>query len=148
MEQRIIKIGDFELGNKLPLALLAGPCQIESRQHAIDMAGAMVEITKELGMNYIFKASFDKANRTSINTPRGVGLEEGMRTFDEIKKLYAGLPIVTDVHEKEQCEIVAPHVDMLQIPAFCAARRIWLLPLPGPERLLISKKASFWHLGI
>jgi len=112
MEQRIIKIGDFELGNKLPLALLAGPCQIESRQHAIDMAGAMVEITKELGMNYIFKASFDKANRTSINTPRGVGLEEGMRTFDEIKKLYAGLPIVTDVHEKEQCEIVAPHVDM------------------------------------
>lgn len=135
-------------GNKLPLALLAGPCQIESRQHAIDMAGAMVEITKELGMNYIFKASFDKANRTSINTPRGVGLEEGMRTFDEIKKLYAGLPIVTDVHEKEQCEIVAPHVDMLQIPAFLCRQTDLVVAAAGPERLLISKKASFWHLGI
>ena len=81
MEQRTIKIGNFELGNKLPLALLAGPCQIESRAHAIEMAGAMVEITKELGINYIFKASFDKANRTSINTARGVGLDEGMRIF-------------------------------------------------------------------
>ena len=80
MEQRTIEIGSFKIGNKLPLALLAGPCQIESRQHAIDMAGAMVEITKELGINYIFKASFDKANRTSINGARGVGLEEGMLT--------------------------------------------------------------------
>lgn len=88
MEQRTIEIGSFKIGNKLPLALLAGPCQIESRQHAIDMAGAMVEITGELGINYIFKASFDKANRTSINGARGVGLEEGMLTFEEIKKLY------------------------------------------------------------
>ena len=78
MEQRTIKIGNFEIGNKLPLALLAGPCQIESRQHAIDMAGALIEITKDLGINYVFKASFDKANRSSLNTPRGVGLEEGL----------------------------------------------------------------------
>ena len=99
MEQRTIKIGGFEIGNKLPFALLAGPCQIESRQPAVDMAGWMVEITRELGINYIFKASFDKANRTSINTARGVGLEEGMRTFDEIKKLYNNIPIVTDIHE-------------------------------------------------
>ena len=99
MEQRTVKIGNFAIGNKLPLALLAGPCQIESRQHAIDMAGQMVEITKELGINYIFKASFDKANRSSINTPRGVGLEEGIRTFDEIKKLFNNIPIVTDIHE-------------------------------------------------
>lgn len=143
MEQRIIKIGDFELGNKLPLALLAGPCQIESRQHAIDMAGAMVEITKELGMNYIFKASFDKANRTSINTPRGVGLEEGMRTFDEIKKLYAGLPIVTDVHEKEQCEIVAPHVDMLQIPAFLCRQTDLVVAAARTGKVVNIKKGQF-----
>ena len=107
MEQRTVKIGNFEIGNKLPLALLAGPCQIESRQHAIDMAGAMVEITDKLGINYVFKASFDKANRTSINGPRGVGIDEGMRTFEEIKKLYH-CPIVTDVHEKEQCALVKP----------------------------------------
>ena len=99
MEQKKIKIGDFEIGNKLPLAIIAGPCQIESREHAIMIAGKMVEITKKLGINYIFKASFDKANRTSINGARGVGLEEGMRTFAEIKKLYPNLPIVTDVHD-------------------------------------------------
>ena len=87
MEQRTIKIGNFEINNRLPNALFAGPCQIESRQHAIDMCGAMIEITKELGINYVFKASFDKANRTSLNGPRGVGIEEGLRTFDEIKKL-------------------------------------------------------------
>ena len=97
--QKTIKIGNFEIGNKLPLAIIAGPCQIESRQHAVDIAGAMVEMTKELGVNYIFKASYDKANRTSLRSPRGVGIEEGMKTFDEIKKLY-GCPILTDVHER------------------------------------------------
>lgn len=84
--QKTIKIGNFEIGNKLPLAIIAGPCQIESRQHAVDIAGAMVEMTKELGVNYIFKASYDKANRTSLRSPRGVGIEEGMKTFDENQK--------------------------------------------------------------
>ena len=102
MEQRIIDVNGVKLANNLPFGLLCGPCQIESRQHAIDIAGAMVEITKELNIPYIFKASFDKANRTSIHGARGVGLEEGMRTFDEIKKLYNNLPIVTDVHENGQ----------------------------------------------
>ena len=143
MEQRIIKIGNFELGNNRPLALLAGPCQIESRQHAIDMAGAMVEITKELGMNYIFKASFDKANRTSINTARGVGLEEGMRTFDEIKKLYNNIPIVTDVHENEQCAIVAPHVDMLQIPAFLCRQTDLVVAAAKTGKVINIKKGQF-----
>ena len=86
MEQKVIKVGKVEIGNKLPLAIIAGPCQIESRQHAIFIAGKMVEIAKKLGVPYIFKASFDKANRTSINGARGVGLEEGMRTFEEIRK--------------------------------------------------------------
>ena len=117
MEQHQVKIGKFEIGNKLPLALIAGPCQIQSRQHAVELAGKLVELTSKLGINYIFKASFDKANRTSITGARGVGIEEGIRTFDEIKKLY-GCPIVTDIHEREQCQIIAPHVDMLQIPAF------------------------------
>ena len=143
MEQRNIKIGNFELANNRPLALLAGPCQIESRQHAIDMAGAMVEITKELGMNYIFKASFDKANRTSINTARGVGLEEGMRTFDEIKKLYNNIPIVTDVHENEQCAIVAPHVDMLQIPAFLCRQTDLVYAAAKTGKTVNVKKAQF-----
>lgn len=143
MEQKTVKIGNFEIGNKLPLALLAGPCQIESRQHAIDMCGAMVEITRELGINYVFKASFDKANRTSINTPRGVGLEEGMRTFDEIKKLYNNIPIVTDIHENEQCAIVAPHVDMLQIPAFLCRQTDLAVAAAKTGKVINIKKGQF-----
>lgn len=143
MQQRTIKIGNFEMGNQLPFALLAGPCQIESRQHAIDMAGAMVEITKELGINYIFKASFDKANRTSINTARGVGLDEGIRTFDEIKKLYNNIPIVTDIHENEQCAIVAPHVDMLQIPAFLCRQTDLAIAAAKTGKVINIKKGQF-----
>ena len=143
MEQRTIEIGSFKIGNKLPLALLAGPCQIESRQHAIDMAGAMVEITGELGINYIFKASFDKANRTSINGARGVGLEEGMLTFEEIKKLYNNVPIVTDVHEKEQCGIVAQYVDMLQIPAFLCRQTDLVVAAAKTGKVVNIKKGQF-----
>ena len=143
MEQRSIKIGNFEIANHLPIALLAGPCQIESRQHAIDMAGSMVEITKELGINYVFKASFDKANRTSINGPRGVGLDEGIRTFDEIKKLYNNIPIVTDIHEKEQCAIVAPHVDILQIPAFLCRQTDLVVAAAKTGKVVNIKKGQF-----
>lgn len=143
MEQRTIKIGNFEIGNKLPLALLAGPCQIESRQHAIDMAGALIEITKDLGINYVFKASFDKANRSSLNTPRGVGLEEGLRTFDEIKKLYNNVPIVTDIHEREQCAIVAPHVDILQIPAFLCRQTDLVVAAAKTGNVVNIKKGQF-----
>ncbi len=143
MEQLTVKIGNFEIGNKLPFALLAGPCQIESRQHAVDMAGWLIEITKKLGINYIFKASFDKANRTSINSPRGVGLEEGIRTFDEIKKLYNNLPIVTDIHEREQCEIVAPHVDMLQIPAFLCRQTDLVVAAAKTGKIVNIKKGQF-----
>lgn len=142
MEQRTIKIGNFEIGNKLPIALLAGPCQIESRQHAIDIAGKMVEITKKLGINYIFKASFDKANRTSITGPRGVGLEEGMLTFEKIKQLY-NCPIVTDVHEKEQCGIVAQYVDVLQIPAFLCRQTDLVVAAARTGRVVNIKKGQF-----
>lgn len=140
--QKTIKIGNFEIGNKLPLALICGPCQIESRQHAIDIAGAMIEITKELGINYIFKASFDKANRTSLKSPRGVGIDEGMRTFDEIKKLY-GCPIVTDIHEREQCAIAAEHVDMLQIPAFLCRQTDLVVAAAQTGKVINIKKGQF-----
>lgn len=140
--QKTIKIGNFEIGNRLPLAIIAGPCQIESRQHAIDIAGAMVEITKDLGINYIFKASYDKANRTSLKSPRGVGIEEGMRTFDEIKKLY-GCPILTDVHEREQCAVAAEHVDMLQIPAFLCRQTDLVIAAAKTGKIINIKKGQF-----
>ncbi len=143
MEQKKIKIGNFEIGNKLPLSLVCGPCQIESREHAIMIASNMVEITKKLGINYVFKASFDKANRTSINGARGVGLEEGMRTFEEIKKLYPDLPIVTDVHEASQCNEVAKYVDMLQIPAFLCRQTDLVVAAAKTGKVVNIKKGQF-----
>ena len=143
MEQKVIKVGKVELGNKLPLAIIAGPCQIESREHAIFIAGKMVEITKKLGVPYIFKASFDKANRTSINGARGVGLEEGMRTFEEIRKLYPDLPILTDIHEREQCPVVAQYVDMLQIPAFLCRQTDLVVAAAKTGKVVNIKKGQF-----
>ena len=143
MEQKKIKIGNFEIGNKLPLSLVCGPCQIESREHAIMIASNMVEITKKLGINYVFKASFDKANRTSINGARGVGLEEGMKTFEEIKKLYPSLPIVTDVHEASQCNEVAKYVDMLQIPAFLCRQTDLVVAAAKTGKVVNIKKGQF-----
>lgn len=141
--QKTVKIGNFSISNELPLALLCGSCQIESRQHAIDICGAMSEITNKLGMNYVFKASFDKANRTSINGARGVGIEEGMRTFDEIKKLYNNIPIVTDIHETWQCEEVANHVDMLQIPAFLCRQTDLVVAAAKTGKVVNVKKGQF-----
>lgn len=143
MEQRTIKIGKFEIANNLPLAIIAGPCQIESHDHAMMIAEEMVKITRELGINYIFKASFDKANRTSINGARGVGLEEGMRTFDDIKKRFPDLPIVTDIHEKEQCVIAAQHVDMLQIPAFLCRQTDLVVAAAKTGKVVNIKKGQF-----
>ena len=122
--------------------MIAGPCQIQSRQHAVELAGKLVELTSKLGINYIFKASFDKANRTSITGARGVGIEEGIRTFDEIKKLY-GCPIVTDIHEREQCQIIAPHVDMLQIPAFLCRQTDLVVAAAKTGKVVNIKKGQF-----
>ncbi len=140
--QKTIKIGNFEIGNNLPMAIIAGPCQIESRQHAVDIAGAMVEITKELGVHYIFKASYDKANRTSLKSPRGVGIEEGIKTFDEIKTRY-GCPILTDVHERQQCAVVAEYVDMLQIPAFLCRQTDLVIAAAQTGKVINIKKGQF-----
>ena len=143
MEQKIVKIGDFEISNRLPFSLLCGPCQIESKQHAIDICGAMREITGELGINYVFKASFDKANRSSIKGARGVGFDKGMETFDEIKKLYNNIPIVTDVHEAHQCAEVAKHVDMLQIPAFLCRQTDLVVAAAKTGKVVNIKKGQF-----
>ena len=143
MEQKIVKVGNVSFGNKLPLALICGPCQIESKAHAIMIAGVMREMTRKLDMPYVFKASFDKANRTSINGARGVGLEKGMETFDEIKKLYPDLPIVTDVHEVWQCDEVAKHVDMLQIPAFLCRQTDLVVAAAKTGKAVNIKKGQF-----
>lgn len=143
MEQKEIQIGNFKIGNKLPLALIAGPCQIESHDHAMMIAEKLVEICRKLGINYIFKASFDKANRTSINSARGVGLEEGMRTFDDIKKKFPTLPIVTDIHETWQCVEVAKHVDMLQIPAFLCRQTDLVVAAAKTGKVVNVKKGQF-----
>ena len=140
--QKTIKIGNFEIGNKLTLSIIAGPCQIESCQHAVDIAGAMVEITNALGINYIFKASYDKANRTSLRSPRGVGIDEGMRTFAEIKKLY-GCPILTDVHETAQCAVAAEQADVLQIPAFLCRQTDLVVAAAETGKVVNIKKGQF-----
>lgn len=143
MEQKTISVGNVKISNLLPFALLCGPCQIESKQHAIDICSAMVEITSQLNIPYIFKASFDKANRSSINGARGVGLEKGMETFDAIKQLFPTLPIVTDVHETSQCSIVAQHVDMLQIPAFLCRQTDLLVAAAKTGKVINIKKGQF-----
>ncbi len=143
MEQKTVKIRDLCLNNRASMTLIAGPCQIESREHAVFIAGKMVEITKKLGLPYIFKASFDKANRTSINSARGVGLEEGMRTFAEIRKLYPDLPILTDIHECAQCAVVAEYVDVLQIPAFLCRQTDLVVAAAKTGKVVNIKKGQF-----
>jgi 2-dehydro-3-deoxyphosphooctonate aldolase (KDO 8-P synthase) len=109
--------GAVTFGNRRPLALMAGPCALESREHAMTMAAALKEITSKLGIGLVYKSSFDKANRTSLEGKRGLGLKQALPVFAEIKEKF-GLPIVTDVHENDQCAMAAEVVDVLQIPAF------------------------------
>ena len=108
----------MNIGNAQPFFLIAGPCQIESQEHAFKMATEIKKIADRCGIDLYYKSSFDKANRTSLHGKRGAGLEEGMKIFDYLKQQIPGLKIITDVHTEEQCSQVAPHVDALQIPAF------------------------------
>ena len=142
MEQRIIDVNGVKLANNLPFGLLCGPCQIESRQHAIDIAGAMVEITKELNIPYIFKASFDKANRTSVTSFRGPGVREGCRILSEIGRELK-LPVVTDVHTAQEAEIAAEYVDLLQVPAFLCRQTDLLEACAKSGRPVNIKKGQF-----
>ena len=137
-----IKIGDTEVGNDLPLTIIAGPCQMENRDHALDMAGALAEISKDLDIDIIYKTSFDKANRTSMGSPRGLGLDEAIPVFAEIKKT-TGLATLTDVHMPEQCAPAAGVVDVLQIPAFLCRQTDLLLAAAATGKAINVKKGQF-----
>ena len=112
-----VTAGPVSFGNDLPLTLIAGPCQMESRAHALEMAQALKEMSERLSLPLVYKSSFDKANRTSLSGKRGIGMAEALPVFAEIRETL-GLPVLTDVHEREQCAAVAEAVDILQIPAF------------------------------
>ena len=129
-------------GQKLPLALIAGPCAMESRDHALFMAGALKEITQRLGIGLVYKSSFDKANRTSLEGRRGLGLKQAMPVFAEIKEKF-GLPVLTDVHENDQCADVAEVVDVLQIPAFLCRQTDLLLAAARTGKPVNVKKGQF-----
>ncbi|MBV23490.1 MAG: 3-deoxy-8-phosphooctulonate synthase [Rhodospirillaceae bacterium] len=141
-EQRQVHIGNLTLGNHLPLALIAGPCVIESRNHAFEIAGGLSEITRKLGIGLIFKSSFDKANRTSLAGARGVGMESGLQILADIADKYS-CPVLTDVHEPEQCEPTAKAVDVLQIPAFLCRQTDLLLAAAATGRAVNIKKGQF-----
>src|SRR6185437_1890518 len=113
----VVQLGHTEVGNGKKLSIIAGPCQLESRAHAFDMAGALKEACDRHGVGLIYKTSFDKANRTSATSARGIGLENALPIFADIRKNF-GVPVLTDVHERDQCAAVAQAVDVLQIPAF------------------------------
>jgi 2-dehydro-3-deoxyphosphooctonate aldolase (KDO 8-P synthase) len=142
MQQHRIKIRNFEIGNDLPFTLLAGPCQMESRQHALECADEICRIANKLGINVIYKTSFDKANRTSISGKRGIGLESALPVFAEIKEKY-GCPVLTDVHNEEQCSIIAEVVDVLQIPALLSRQTDLLIAAGKTGRVVNVKKGQF-----
>lgn len=139
---KTVKAGSVTFGNDLPLSLIAGPCQMESRDHAIEMASAMKEICAELGIGYVFKTSYDKANRTSISGQRGLGLEKAMDVFSEIKTSL-DLPVLTDVHTAEQCAPVGEVCDVLQIPAFLCRQTDLLVAAAETGKVVNVKKGQF-----
>ena len=142
MQNRRVQVGNVVFSNDLPVALICGPCKLERMDHTMDLAGKIVEITKKLNIPYVFKASFDKANRTSINGARGVGLEKAIESFAEVKKRF-GCPVVTDVHEPHQCAEVAGVVDMLQIPAFLCRQTDLVVAAAKTGKALNIKKGQF-----
>jgi 2-dehydro-3-deoxyphosphooctonate aldolase (KDO 8-P synthase) len=137
-----VLIGALSIGNALPLTLIAGPCQLESRDHAFMMAGRLKEIAARLKIGLIYKTSFDKANRTSLTGKRGLGLERALPIFDDIRKEFA-LPLITDVHENHQCAELAPVVDILQIPAFLSRQTDLLIAAAKTGRVVNVKKGQF-----
>ncbi|SJM35186.1 3-deoxy-8-phosphooctulonate synthase [Mesorhizobium delmotii] len=137
-----VTVGNVVFGNTAPLSLIAGPCQLESRQHAFDMAGALKELTEKLGLGLVYKTSYDKANRTSLGGTRGAGLDAALPVFDDLRKAFS-LPILTDIHTEEQCALVAPHVDILQIPAFLSRQTDLLIAAARTGKVVNVKKGQF-----
>ncbi|KKO95576.1 3-deoxy-8-phosphooctulonate synthase [Brucella melitensis] len=137
-----VKVGNVTFSNSAPLALIAGPCQMETRDHAFEMAGRLKEMTDKLGIGLVYKSSFDKANRTSLKAARGIGLEKALEVFSDLKKEY-GFPVLTDIHTEEQCAAVAPVVDVLQIPAFLCRQTDLLIAAARTDRVVNVKKGQF-----
>jgi len=138
----IVTVGKVRFGNDLPIAVIAGPCQLESRAHALEVASALKEIAARLNIGLVYKTSFDKANRTSASAARGIGLKEALPVFAEIRSSL-GLPVLTDVHEPAQCAEAAQAVDVLQIPAFLCRQTDLLLAAAATGKTVNVKKGQF-----
>ena len=138
----VVAVGAARFGNALPLALIAGPCALESRDHAFEMAAALKDIAGKIGIGLVYKTSFDKANRTSAKSNRGIGLDGALPIFAEIRRKF-GVPVLTDVHEAEQCSRVAEVVDVLQIPAFLCRQTDLLVAAAATGRVVNVKKGQF-----
>ena len=142
MTNHKVKCSNFEIANDKPFTLIAGPCQLENEEHALKISSELKKITSSLGINLIYKTSFDKANRTSLKGKRGMGLEKSLPIFDKIRK-EIGLPVLTDVHTAEQCSVVAKHVDVLQIPAFLCRQTDLLIAAAKTGKIINVKKGQF-----
>ena len=140
--QNHVGVGDVVFGNDLPFVLIAGPCAIESMDHAMEMAGALSELTKRLGIGFVYKSSFDKANRTSHTSDRGIGLDAALPILAEVRNRF-GWPVLTDVHEPDQCAVVAEAVDVLQIPAFLSRQTDLLVAAAATGCAVNVKKGQF-----
>jgi 2-dehydro-3-deoxyphosphooctonate aldolase (KDO 8-P synthase) len=141
-QHRTVSIGDLSVGNDRPFTLIAGPCAIESREHAIEVADAIVGVCAKLGVPLIYKSSFDKANRTSVSSGRGIGMEEGLSILADVRSRF-GCPVLTDVHEPHQCAVAAEAVDVLQIPAFLCRQTDLLLAAGETGKAVNVKKGQF-----
>ena len=146
MSQEIVKVGKLQVGNNLPFVLFGGMNVLESRDMALQVAEAYVKVTEKLGIPYVFKASFDKANRSSIHSYRGPGMEEGLKIFQEIKQTF-GVPVITDVHEIHQCEPVAAVCDVIQLPAFLARQTDLVVAMAKTGAVINVKKPQFLSPG-
>ncbi len=142
MQNKIVNCNGIEIGNNKKITLIAGPCQLESEQHAMDISGKIKEIASKLKIGFVYKTSFDKANRTSLKGKRGAGLESSLPVFDKIKK-ELNVPILTDVHNEKHCEVVSKHVDILQIPAFLCRQTDLLIAAAKTKKIINVKKGQF-----
>ena len=142
MENKIVKCGNLSISNNSPFTLIAGPCQLENEKHAISVAEKLKEITEKLKIGFIYKTSFDKANRTSLKGKRGAGLENSLPVFDRIRK-DLNVPVLTDIHTMDQCDTVSKHVDVLQIPAFLCRQTDLLVAAAKTGKIINVKKGQF-----
>ena len=142
MINKIVKCKNFEISNNKKISLISGPCQLETEQHAMDMAGKIRDIAKKFDIGFVYKTSFDKANRTSLKGKRGAGLETSLPIFDKIRK-ELDIPVLTDVHNIEQCSIVSKHVDIIQIPAFLCRQTDLLVAAAKTNKIINVKKGQF-----